>query len=429
MRVRFSWVAMVLCCGTSAGADAPRFAYGSPWTQDVSQAPRDPQSDAVIGWLQSAGGWGLGHFQIDFSIEVMTADAATPVLPFAPTGDHYSPDCDLDPVPVPAGAVLEGEDGLECTSDGDCHLIVHDSPHQRLYEMWRADFTGGVFRGGCLAVWNLDGQYPGAGRGEQCTSADAAGLPIAPLLMDADEVAADRVAHAGRFALPNARIRNRTYVHPGSHATGAASGGANAPPYGARLRLRADYPIASLPTAGARAVARGLQRYGMFLADGGNVAFMVRSDRFTQAKWSGLLGPHDLQALDVADFEMVDAGARYAWSGDCERLPRPHAPACADGVDNDDDGATDAPADPGCASATANREAPACDDGRDNDGDGSVDWDGGGVAAADPQCTGAADAHEAPVACGIGFELSLALALLALARKRRAGDSQSGVVA
>jgi hypothetical protein len=52
----------------------------------------------------------------------------------------------------------------------------------RLYEMWRANITGGVFYGGCLAVWQIDQVYPPSGRGENCTSADAAGLPLTPLV-------------------------------------------------------------------------------------------------------------------------------------------------------------------------------------------------------------------------------------------------------
>jgi hypothetical protein len=154
---------------------------------------------------------------------------------------------------------------------------------------------------------------------EGCTSADAAGFPIAPLLFTADEVKAGHIDHAIRFVLPNDRIRAQIYVHPSTHSTNPTSGGADTPPYGAHLRLRANYPLASLPNDGARVVARALQKYGMFLADGGDIALTARSDRSTKAKWSGLLGPRDLSALKVADFEMVDGGARYTYTGDCSR--------------------------------------------------------------------------------------------------------------
>ena len=61
---------------------------------------------------------------------------------------------------------------------------------------------------------------------------------------------------------------------------------------------------------------------------------------------------------------------------------------CSDGRDNDGDGLTDHPADPGCAERHALEEAPACDDDRDNDGDGDADWDGGGFTHPDPECAG-----------------------------------------
>ncbi len=308
----------------TADAAAPSgeryFPASAPWYEDISSAPVDRESAAVIPWLD-AQGWGLGRFQIDFSLEVLEADASAPLRAFTRTGDFYSPDCDFVPVPVPAGGALEGERGYACAGDGDCHLIVVHRPTQRLFEMWRANITPSGFAGGCLAVWDMSRAYPPAGRGEQCTSADAAGLPIAPLLFSADEVAAGSVDHAIRFILPNARIRSRTYVHPASHATGAASGPATAPPYGARLRLRADFPMASLPNDGARAVARALQRYGMFLADGGNVALTARSDRFTRRRWEGVLGPRDLASIRPRDFVMVDGGERTRFTGDCVRSP------------------------------------------------------------------------------------------------------------
>jgi hypothetical protein len=302
--------------GETAGAYFPASAV---WYQDVSAASLDAESAAVVAYLDSVG-WGLGRLQIDSSIEVVTAPAGTPLRSFTPTDDFFSPDCDDTPVPVPSGGALEGESGYACDGDGDCHLLVVDRSRQRLFEMWRADIRGDTFRGGCLAVWDMTRVYPASGRGDQCTSADAAGYPIAPLLFSADEVAAGAIRHAIRFVLPNARIRRGVYLHPATHGTSATSGPSDAPPYGTRLRLRANYAIDTLP-AGARVVARAMQMYGMFLADGGNVALTAQSDRFTAAKWDGLLGPRDLAAIRPADFEMVEGGERIPLTQDCVRNP------------------------------------------------------------------------------------------------------------
>jgi hypothetical protein len=322
---------MLAGCGAASGPDAnptptplpgaggAYFPSGSIWYTDISRAPLDRESRAVIAYLDRVG-WGLGRMQIDFSIEVVEAPPNTALRSFTPTDDFFSPDCDEVPVPVPPGGALEGEDGYACDSDGDCHLIVVDRTRRQLFEMWRADIRGSTFRGGCLAVWVMNRIYPPSGRGEQCTSADAAGYPIAPLLFSADEVAAGSIPHAIRFILPNARIRRGAYVHPATHGTPATSGPSDAPPYGTRLRLRADYPLETLPP-GARVVAQAMKTYGMFLADGGNVALTAQSDRFTTAKWDGLLGPRDLDDLRPADFEMVEAGARIPLTLDCVRNP------------------------------------------------------------------------------------------------------------
>ena len=331
-RIRAVWRRGLLLAGLmlsagAAGAQVPAAGHGpyfpadAPWYQDISTAPVDAESSTVINWLNSVGGWGGGRMQIDFSIEVLEADASTPLHSFTPTVDFFDPDCDrpaMASVPVPAGGALEGETGYQCVSDGDCHLLVVHRPSHRLYEMWRANVVGSTYSGGCLAVWNMDLTYPPAGRGQDCTSADAAGYPISPLLFSADEVAAGHIDHAIRFILPNSRMRRNVYVHPATHSTGSTSGPASAPPYGARLRLRANYPVQTLP-AGAQVVARAMQKYGILLADGGTIALTAQSDRFTTAKWSGLLDPLDLSALHVTDFEMVAGGQRYNYTGDCAR--------------------------------------------------------------------------------------------------------------
>lgn len=288
--------------------------------RDVSGEPASPQSAAMIASLRQAGGWGNGdRFQIDFSIEVLQADGSTPRRSFNPTGDFYDPDCDGVAMPVPVGGALEGESGYACEGDGDCHLIVHAPSENRLYEMWRADIRGNTFNGGCLAVWETDRTYGELLRGDQCTSADAAGFPIAPLLFSADEIAAGSIDHAIRFILPNNRVRASRYVRPATHGT-RTTGDANAPPYGVHFRLRADYPLENLPNEAARVVARALQRYGMYHADGGNIALTAQSDRFTTAKWADVgLAPRDLVALQVEDFEVIDHGAPIEVTFDCVR--------------------------------------------------------------------------------------------------------------
>ncbi len=275
-----------------------------------------------MAWLAANGGWGTGAMQIDFSIDVLTADASTPFLDFTPTGDFYTPDCDHVPFPVPAVGAVEGEQGYACTQGGDCHLLVVDPPSQKLYEMWEANISGGTFSGGCTVVWDLTRSYPPNLRGDGCTSADAGGFPIAAMLFSADEVSAGEIPHAIRFILPNARIRGgNVYVHPGSHTTGATSGGAEAPPYGVRFRLRADFPLASLPSDGARVVAQAMQKYGMFLADGGNIALTAANDGFTTHKWTDVgVDSHSLAAIKVSDMEVVDMGTPVA-SSDCVRNP------------------------------------------------------------------------------------------------------------
>ncbi|HEY2744837.1 MAG TPA: hypothetical protein VGL86_09450 [Polyangia bacterium] len=296
------------------------FPSTAPWYTDITNAPKDSQSDLAIAALQSKGGWGNGKMQIDFSITVQHANASTPMMSFTPTSDFYSPDCDDVAMPVPTGGSLEGEDGYACTMDGDCHLLVIHDTQKKVYEMWRANITGGTFNGGCLAVWDLTKDYVPHGRGEGCTSADAGGFPMTALLFDADEVAAGAINHAIRFILPNDRIGKGSYVHPATHLTNAdaSTTAPNSPPYGARLRLRPDYPVSSLPSTGAKVVARALMKYGMILSDGGNVALTATSDKYTTHKWTGVLSGNDLSALQVTDFVMVDGGARIPFA-DCVR--------------------------------------------------------------------------------------------------------------
>jgi hypothetical protein len=119
------------------------------------------------------------------------------------------------------------------------------------------------------------------------------------------------------------------------------------------------------------------------------------------------------------------------------------AQPCDDGVDNDGDGFTDHPNDPGCANAASRTESPQCQDGIDNDLQPGIDFDGGqsihgvcsngvcppgvsdpdhnGVANPDPQCTTPSrNGETGSTGCGLGFELAFVLPLLSLLVRRRA---------
>jgi hypothetical protein len=113
------------------------------------------------------------------------------------------------------------------------------------------------------------------------------------------------------------------FVHPATHSgTGKGTPSADTMSYGARFRLKSTFNVAGLPTEGARTVARALQRYGMFLADGGNIALTAQADTYTAAKWDdNLLGTRDLSSIQVTDFEMIDGGARIPLTWDCVRTP------------------------------------------------------------------------------------------------------------
>jgi serine/threonine-protein kinase len=303
-----------------AAAPSSYFPAGSIWTQDISHAPVDPQSSTIIAWLAEAGGWGMGRMQTDMSLRVVQATATTPFVPFKGPGPGYVDSDQISTFPLPAGGGVEGQTDYRCPSGGDCHLIVADRGHGKLYEAYQANYEANVLTAGFVAVWDLNRVYPPSGRGDQCTSADAAGFPIAPLLFNADEIASGSINHAIRLTLPNPRIRAHVFVHPATHA-GAPRGPVTAPPMGARFRLKASYDLTQLMPE-AQVVARAMQKYGMFLADGGSVALAAQNDADTKAKYADVdFDSHSMQDLKVTDFEIVDMGTPIHLTYDCKRNP------------------------------------------------------------------------------------------------------------
>jgi hypothetical protein len=316
-----------LTCGNAS------FAPNATLYQDISAAATDAESTMILSALE-ARDWGdkgdrptLG---IDFSFAINCAAPTVLRRTYSQDGGDQ-PDCDLAPVPLPLGGATEGADDYAC-SGGDCHLIVYQGT--RIYELYQSNVTsgaptGGAFTGGCLAIWDLKRDYwgpsnrsPAYSRGDTCDGGTASDLPIGPMLLTAEELTAAMagdgiIHHALRFTIKNNRIRSDAYVHPATHyGFGGTTGGPDTLPTGARLRLRSDYNLASLPSNAARVVARTLQHYGMYLVDGGNIYISATTDAADVLANSavGTLRPHD--------FEMVGGGRRIgSHDYSCEHVP------------------------------------------------------------------------------------------------------------
>lgn len=169
-----------------------------------------------------------------------------------------------------------------------------------------------------------------------------------------------------------------TVVPAGGHVLVVENAAAFASYYGAGLPVVGQYS-GKLDNGGERLVLRD--------ADGGVVQDFTYGDAWHPATD----GPgRSLVIRDVLGEKKLWS-APSAWRASAVDDGTPgttEAPLCANGLDDDGDGLADL-ADPGCATATHDRENPECDDGADNDGDGLVD-------TADVHCPSGAGESELP---------------------------------
>lgn len=308
------------------------FDVAEPFGDDVSAAAVSSRSAAIIEALNGLGGWGNGNtLQVDFSIPILVADGSTPRMQIVGAEDYCfgGPDCDSVPaeMPIPADANFEGSSDLTCDpsgntdGQGDCHLLVADRDAHKLFEVYQGSRAGDAIAAGGFFVWDLTKSYPDTLRGDQCTSADAAGFPIAAMLPTADEVASGTVDHPLRFILPNDRMKEGVYVRPATHAGGPESTDPNAPPYGVRFRLKPDFDQSGYSPA-EQTILTALKTYGMLLSDGGEIALTFADDRTSSAKWSDLgIESDSFGDLGVDEFDVVDLGPEVAVTYDCVRNP------------------------------------------------------------------------------------------------------------
>ncbi|WP_341677981.1 hypothetical protein [Niveibacterium sp. SC-1] len=202
------------------------------------------------------------------------------------------------PYPVDSQLKAEGGQCNDAQTCGDRHVLVVEQGSCRLWESYFSYHVDGQWYAYSTAAWDLNSN---AMRPDGRTSADAAGLPILPLLARVDEADANDIRHAFRVTFRDS-VLARSAVWPARHAAGGSSGSI---PFGAVLRLKSSFSPPAAWGTQARAIAAAMQRYGLYVAD-------IGSDLYVQgepsARWSDQT-ISQIQGLHMNDFEFVDLGA------------------------------------------------------------------------------------------------------------------------
>jgi hypothetical protein len=279
--------------GASLAGRRP-FPADNPWNQDISSAPVDPNSAALIASIGTGTGlhpdfgtvWNGAPIGIPY---VVVSGTQTRV----PVSFDYAAESDPGPYPIPSNPPIEGG----ANSTGDRHVLVVDRDNWKLYELYAAQRSGSGWHAGSGAVFDLSSnQLRPAG----WTSADAAGLPIFPGLVRYDEVVEQHaIRHALRFTVSRTR---RAYVSPARHFASSLTD-PNLPPMGMRVRLKASFNTSSFP-ANVQVILTAMKTYGMFVADNGSNWYVSGAP---DSRWND----EELSSLNRvkgSDFEVVQMG-------------------------------------------------------------------------------------------------------------------------
>ncbi|MHB8692796.1 MAG: hypothetical protein ACYDHH_16285 [Solirubrobacteraceae bacterium] len=273
--------------------NCPVLPADNPWNQRVDALPVARNSAALISSIGLGNpvhpDFGSGNYNgAPIGIPYTIVSNATRKVPVS---FDYAGESDKGPYPIPPNVPIEGGR----SSSGDRHVIVVNKDTCVDYELYATyPRPGGKWHAGSGAVFNLHSDHL---RPAGWTSADAAGLPILPGLARYDEVAHGVIGHALRFTAP---CTAAAYVYPARHQASTCHG-ANLPPMGLRVRLKANVNISGLPHQ-ARVVAQALKTYGLILADNGSPWYISGAP---DPRWSND-ALHQLDQLTGKDFEVVD---------------------------------------------------------------------------------------------------------------------------
>ncbi|MFL5821883.1 MAG: hypothetical protein ACJ764_00410 [Solirubrobacteraceae bacterium] len=273
----------------------PAFPADNVWNTRVTGLPVDRHSSQWLRHMAASStnlhpDYGPGGGSSPYGIP-WTITASNPQ--FVHVGFRYASESDRGPYPFSAHTPIEG--GRQAS--GDRHAIMVDPKTCVLYELFDAHFRPhGRSTAGSGAIWSLRSNHL---RPATWTSADAAGLPILPGLVNYDEVTSGHLNHAIRFT---ADTTDERFIWPARHQAGATHN-SSYPPMGARFRLKAGF---SLPRSRCgkpcQVVIRAMKTYGMILADNGSNWYFGGT---TDSRWTFTM-VDQLKQIPAREFQAVD---------------------------------------------------------------------------------------------------------------------------
>jgi len=284
-------VAEAFAAPTIAGC--PVFPADNVWNTPIQTLIADPNSQSYITTIGAGKGlhadfgsglWDGGPIGIPYA----TVNGLQPKVGIV---FDYADESDPGPYPVPLDAQIEGGP----LSAGDRHVLVVDTGHCILYELYSAyPQPDGTWQAGSGAIFTLSSN---ALRPANWTSADAAGLPILPGLVRYDEVASGEITHALRFTAPQTR---NAFIWPARHQASSLTG-LQYPPMGQRFRLKASFDISGF-SRDTQVILTALKKYGMILADNGSSWYISGAP---DPRWNNDV-LHELGLVTGAAFEAID---------------------------------------------------------------------------------------------------------------------------
>ena len=246
--------------------------------------------------------FGMNHIHFDTSMRVTLVDTRKTPGIFAAvkmTTEYTSQMFKSSHVPI-VGCKIEGGDKSEPGSDRHC--LIYDIATGIDHELYNVHLNAnGSYDAAAYVPWDTTKpMHLPYGQ----TSADAAGLPILPLLLRWSEASTGSIHHAlrGTMNLTRANQNGGAFTPPASHAAGTNWG--STVYEGQRFYLRENFPTTGLLPM-ALAIVTCLKSYGLVIADNGASGYITADD---DSRWDVEMLRRLGGSMTLKDFIPVNSG-------------------------------------------------------------------------------------------------------------------------